>query len=168
MGHDARGAQNLGETKLDMFMEAVEGWLNSVAAVLNRVLLPRLWKLNAFNPDLMPEYVPDTAQRLDLDVLSAFMLRLAQAGMPLFPDQELESYIRDAAGLPDISDPGAAALVGDPNAAQQALGSKTQPLTANPQPLAPGGGGKPGGPPMTKLDRVIRGSLARRAKRMGM
>ena len=104
MGHTSRGAQNLAETKVDLFMQASEGWLNSIAAVLNRHALPRLFALNGFDEDLMPEFVPDMAQRTDLDALSNFILRMSQAGMPLFPDADLESYVRDAAGLPDAAD----------------------------------------------------------------
>lgn len=104
MGHSSRGAQNLAETKVDLFMQAVEGWLNAIAAVMNRHLLPKVWKLNGFDPALMPAYVPDMAQRIDLDAISNYILRLSQAGMPLFPDPDLEGYIRDAAGLPEASD----------------------------------------------------------------
>jgi hypothetical protein len=104
MGHTSRGAQNLAETKVDLFMQASEGWLNSIAAVMNRHALPRLFALNGFDEDLMPEFVPDMAQRTDLDVLSNFILRMSQAGMPLFPDSDLEAYVRDAAGLPDAAD----------------------------------------------------------------
>lgn len=104
LGHAARGTQSLAVSKVDMFMGAIEGWLNAIAAVLNRHLLPRMWLLNGLDLDTMPQYVPDLAQRVDLDALSNFVLRVAQAGMPLFPDEEIESYLRDAAGLPDISD----------------------------------------------------------------
>jgi hypothetical protein len=104
MGHSTRGAQNLADTKVDLFMQAVEGWLNSIAAVLNRYALPRIWALNGKDPNLMPEYVPDMAQRVDLDIFSNMILRLSQAGMPLFPDPDLEEYIRETAGLPDASE----------------------------------------------------------------
>ena len=102
MGHSSRGSQNLGETKMDLFLQSIEGWLKSIASVLNRHLLPRVWELNGFDPALMPEYQPDMAQRIDLDNISNFVLRLAQAGMTMFPDEDLESYLRDAAGLPDL------------------------------------------------------------------
>lgn len=108
LGHASRGTQSLAISKIDLFFQGIEGWMNSIAAVLNRYLLPRLWKLNALDPDLMPKYVPELVQRVDLDGLSNFVLRLSQAGMPLFPDAELESVLRDAAGLPDlVDDPGA-------------------------------------------------------------
>jgi hypothetical protein len=109
LGHEVRGTNNLGVTKADMFFAAIEGWLNSVAGVLNNYALPRVWQMNGLNPDLMPRYVPDMAQRLDLDGLGGFISNLAAAGMPLFPDDELQSFLRDAAGLPDVTDPKAVA-----------------------------------------------------------
>lgn len=104
LGHTVRGTNNLAVTKVDMFYAAIEGWLNSIAAVLNRFLLPRVWRVNRLDPALMPEYVPDLAQRVDLDSLGAFIANLAKAGMSMFPDLDLENFIRDAAGLPDIAD----------------------------------------------------------------
>ena len=101
MGHTTRGAQNLADTKVDLFMQAVEGWLDDVAAVINKDGLAKLWALNGMDPNLMPEYVPDMAQQIDLDILSNFILRLSQSGVQMFPDEDLEDYVRDAAGLPD-------------------------------------------------------------------
>jgi hypothetical protein len=106
MGHTSRGAQNLAETKVDLFMQAVEGWLNSVASVLNRFLLPRVWELNGFDDNLLPEYRPDMAQRIDLEPLSKYFFNLAQSGMPLFPDKDLEGWFRDVAGAPARSEDG--------------------------------------------------------------
>lgn len=110
MGHEVRGTNNLATTKVDMFYGAIEGWLHSLAEVMNRYALPRAWDMNALNRDLMPRYVPDMPQRLDLDGLGSFIGNLAAAGMPLFPDEELESYLRDAAGLPEIDSPEAVAV----------------------------------------------------------
>jgi len=45
-------------------------------------------------------------QRMDLELLGDFIKNLAMAGMPMFPDDDLEHYIRDAAGFPDIEDDG--------------------------------------------------------------
>jgi hypothetical protein len=105
LGHSSRGTQALSMNKTDMFFQAVEGFLNSNAAVYTRHGLPRLWALNGLDESLIPEISPDMAQRVDLDVLSNFILRLSQAGMPLFPNEEMQSYLLDAAGLPDLVDP---------------------------------------------------------------
>lgn len=103
LGHSSssRGTQTVGEAKIDLFFKAIEGWLESNADVLNNHLLPRLWDLNGFDFDTMPRFVPDMPQRVDLDGLSNFVLRLSQAGMPLFPDEPTQEYLREVAGLPD-------------------------------------------------------------------
>jgi hypothetical protein len=59
-----RGTNNLSITRVDMFYSAIEGWLSSVADVLNRYGLPRIWEMNGLNPDLMPQILPDMPQRL--------------------------------------------------------------------------------------------------------
>lgn len=105
MGHEVRGTNNLGTMKVDMFYSAIEGWLSGVTEVLNRYALPRLWAINGLDPSTMPQYRPDMPQRLDLDGLGAFINNLAAAGMALFPDEELEGYLRDAGGLPEVEDP---------------------------------------------------------------
>lgn len=105
LGHSTRGTQSLSVNKTDMFLQSIEGFLNGNAAVYNRHGLPRLWALNGFDDELTPEITPDLAQRVDLDILSNFVLRLSQAGMPMFPNEEMQSYLMDAAGLPDVVDP---------------------------------------------------------------
>lgn len=114
LGHASHGTQSLAENKVDMFFQAIEGWVNTIGAVLNRYLLPRIWALNGLDPSLMPEYTPDLAQRIDIIALGDFVLKLAQAGMQMFPDEDLENYLRDAAGMPDINDT-AYALNPDPS-----------------------------------------------------
>lgn len=107
LGHSARGSQSLAETKVDLFFQAIEGWLGSNADVMNDHLLPRLWDLNGFDFDTMPRFQPDMPQRIDLDGLSNFILRLGQVGALTFGDPSTEDYLRDAAGLPDITEEGA-------------------------------------------------------------
>ena len=104
MGHTNRGAQNLADTKVDLFMTSVEGWLNAISAVLNQQGLSRIWTLNGMDPKLKPEIIPDMAQQVDLDMLGSFILSLSQSGAQLFPDEDLEAYIRDVAGFPDAKD----------------------------------------------------------------
>jgi len=147
MGHTQRGAQNLGETKTDMFYQAIEGFLNGNASVYNRYAIPRLWDLNGLDPDLAPEIVPDLAQRTDLDLLGNFVLRMSQAGMPLFPDDDLQAVLRDAAGLPDVTDPRATdALVTNLDAQAAAAQSAQNEADA----------------PPTDLQKIIKASLVRR------
>lgn len=104
LGHSSRGTQSLGVTKLDLFFQATEGWLDSNAAVLNDYGVARLWDLNGFSDDTMAQFVPSMPQRTDLDSLGNFIYNLAQSGARLFPDDDLENYLREAADLPELSE----------------------------------------------------------------
>jgi hypothetical protein len=110
LGHEVRGTNNLAVTKVDMFYSAVQGWSGSVADVLNRYGIPRIWRMNRLDRDLMPELHPDLPQRLDLDGLGGFVANMAAAGMPLFPDDELQEFLREAAGMPEMTSKDAVAL----------------------------------------------------------
>jgi hypothetical protein len=168
LGHEARGTQSLAVSKIDLFFQAIEGYLNSMAGVMNRYAIPRLWKLNGFDADSKPQITPDLAQRVDLDVLSNFILRLSQAGMPLFPDEELQSYIKDAAGLPDVTDDRALQAAGMSDEQLDLEDEKNQATLdrmQNPPPPAPQSGG-PAAPGRTNLEKMILASAARRQQRM--
>ncbi|HZT90298.1 MAG TPA: hypothetical protein VFA12_20325 [Stellaceae bacterium] len=104
LGHQARGTQNLAISKVDMFYAGIEGWLDSMAAVLNQHGLPRLWELNRFDPDLLPQISPDMPDRIDIDAIGNFVLNLSRAGVHLFDDPETRQYLRGAAGLPEVSE----------------------------------------------------------------
>lgn len=160
LGHEARGTQSLAVSKVDMFFQAIEGFLNANAAIYNRFAIPRLLALNGVDQDLAPTVEPDLAQRVDLDVLSNFVLRLSQAGMPLFPNDDLQAYILDAGGLPDMVDDRALQASGlkddqldlQDEKDQAALDRMQQP----PAPGAPPGAGK------NNLEKMILASIARR------
>jgi hypothetical protein len=157
-----------------MFFQAVEGYLNGNAAVLNRQGLARLWDLNGFDPDLMPEIAPDMAQRMDLDVLGNFVQRMAQSGMPLFPNTDLQSALMDAAGLPDIADGAAGELLAEGDLQDVPPMATSGPLAAaalaqlQPQPKpgeepGEGEGAPPKNSPRDKIEKMIKASYLRRA-----
>jgi hypothetical protein len=133
--------------------------------VLNRFLLPRTWRLNGLNPDLMPHITPDLAQRIDLDVLGQFVLALSQAGMPLFPDPDLEDWIRDTAGMPerpdDFPDVGES-MPGAPLPPDQQRAAHTPlPDASHPDALA----ATMGAMDTAAVKKLLRESIARRVKR---
>ena len=161
LGHEARGTQSLAVSKVDMFFQAIEGFLNSMAAVYNRHAIPRLWALNGMDYDNMPTIQPDLAQRVDLDVLSNFVLRLSQAGMPMFPNEDLQSYILDAGGLPDVVDDRALQAAGLTDDQLQVTDDKAQAeLETAQNPPQPAGAGK------TPIEKMLLASIARRMIKM--
>lgn len=181
LGHGPNGTEALADSKKGMFFQGVEGYLNSMGAVINNDGLTRLWDLNAMDHETKPMIEPDLAQELDLDVLGNFINRLATSGMAIFPNTALEAALMDAAGLPDINDPSAMVLLDDAADEPTAIvgpyaDAKSEELAPTPAPvIAPGGppgiGGKPPGadiPPGSateKLWKVMQASVARRVIR---
>lgn len=165
LGHGQTGTQALAVSKTGMFFQAIEGYLNSMAGVYNRHALPRVWRLNGLPMDKMPEYQPDLAHDVDLDVLSGFVQKLAASGMAMFPNPVLEQALLDAAGLPDVNDANALeALGGDPTEgdgpvaiAGPMAAKATQELAPPPEPVA--------GSPADKFAKMIRASMAKRILR---
>ncbi|BBK30576.1 hypothetical protein EDC65_1985 [Stella humosa] len=104
LGRDGNGSYALARDKGDRFETALTAWLGTIAAVLNRHLVPRLWRINALPPATMPRFVPGRVGRVDAATLAGLVERLAAAGVPLFPDDGLARFLRTAAGLP-LPDP---------------------------------------------------------------
>ena len=105
LGANDRGSFALSKSKADLFLKALEGYADTIAAQLNRKLLPYLWELNGMNPDDMPKIARGRVAPVDLEELGQYIQRLALSGVDLFPDEGLDKHLRDVAGLP----------AGDPN-----------------------------------------------------
>lgn len=101
LGQSAVGSFALSSDKTALFATAVGGFVDSIADVLNRHLVPRLWALNALDPAVMPKVGHGDIERIDPGVLGAFIAALTGAGVQLFPDRELENWLRRAAGMPE-------------------------------------------------------------------
>jgi hypothetical protein len=100
LGQQSVGSFALSSDKTALFATAVGGFLGMISDVLNRDLMPRLWRLNAMDPAIMPRIVAGDLERADLDKISGFVQRLAQSGAQMFPDRDLENHLRKLAGLP--------------------------------------------------------------------
>lgn len=96
-----KGSYALSKNKTDLFYNALIGYLNTISAVINRVLIPRLWAINGFDPETMPRIEPGSPAPANIEALGAFVQSLASSGAPLFPDEDLENVLRSSAGLPD-------------------------------------------------------------------
>lgn len=100
LGHENVGSFALSSSKTNLFAVALGAWLQSIAGVFNRHAVPRLFELNGYRLEALPQLEPGDIEVPDLQELGAYIQSLAGAGMPLFPDQALETYLRQVAGLP--------------------------------------------------------------------
>ncbi|CAB4130416.1 hypothetical protein UFOVP119_40 [uncultured Caudovirales phage] len=133
LGQGSTGSFALSSNKTELFATAIGAFTKSIADVINRHLLPRLWKLNGLDFEIMPSMVPGDLEAPDLGALGAFIQQLSASGAPLFPDRELENALRTAANLPLAPEDGSnmeTPVAGDPNADTEtdpAAGQKKDP-----------------------------------------
>ena len=101
LGHEKVGSFALASNKTEIFASALGAYADSIAAVLNQYAIPRLFEINGMKRDRYPELKRGDIESIDLQGLATALSTLAMAGMPLFPDENLEAYIRKIAGLPE-------------------------------------------------------------------
>jgi hypothetical protein len=101
LGSGDSGSWALSKDKSNLFIRTLSGWLEAAAETLNRYLIPRLWRYNNFDPNYMPFLRPGRIAEADLFELGSYIKDLAGAGATLFPDDDLENELREAADLPE-------------------------------------------------------------------
>jgi len=136
---DQKGSYALSKNKSELFLRACEAYLNQIAEVLNRFLLPRIWSYNNIDRALMPELKPGRVAPVDLAEFGAYLQALATAGAPLFPNQELSEYVAEIADMPaPPEDAGLQPQLGPNGVAEQTgnddgMGVSQNPAEINPQ-----------------------------------
>lgn len=104
LGHQAVGSFALADNKTMLFSQAIGAWLDVIQAVFNRYAVPRLFALNGMGDGKLPQIKHGDIETPDLAVLADFLVKLSSIGMKVFPDERLESYVREAASLPTKSE----------------------------------------------------------------
>lgn len=103
LGHVRVGTQALSVSKVELFVEALKAWMDLVVGVVNRHMMPRLMRINGFDERRSPVLRYSGIEPVDLTELATFISELAGAGMPLFPDEELENWLRERAHMPELT-----------------------------------------------------------------
>ena len=99
------GSYALSKTKTDMFLRALESYIQAIVDVLNKQLLERLWQLNGLDYALMPKIVAGDVAPHDLRELSSFLRNLNGAGIDVSNHPEVISDLMAIAELdynPDL------------------------------------------------------------------
>lgn len=100
LGHEGIGTQALSVSKIELFLTSLNAYLSNISETFNSYAIPRLMRLNGVSEELSPTLTYSPPKNVDLEGVAKFVTSLAQAGAPLFPDQDLENYLRGMAGLP--------------------------------------------------------------------
>lgn len=99
LGHDRVGSFALGKGKIDLWTMAVEAIAKAIAEVVNVHAIPRLLNLNGFDVEKPPYLTYGDIAQIDLTEIGDYISKLTSAGA-LTPDETLEGYLREIAGLP--------------------------------------------------------------------
>jgi len=99
LGHESVGSFALGASKVDLFMAAVESWVRLIAETFNSHAIPRLIALNGLDTARCPSLTYGQVNAIDLNELGGYLANLTSAQL-LTPDNNLEEYLREIAGLP--------------------------------------------------------------------
>jgi len=106
LGSNDRGSFALSKSKSDLFLKALEGYVEAFTSVLNRQLVPKLLQWNGMATEDMPKIKFGRIAPIDLDQLGFYIQSLTGAGIDL-TDDDTRDFIRNAAGFPPaVSTPG--------------------------------------------------------------
>lgn len=102
LGHQQVGSFALSSDKTELFSMALGAYLDLICEAFNDQAIPRLVQLNeeAFRGITdYPKLVHGDVETPDLDKLGGFVRDMTGCGA-ITPDEDLEVYLREAAGLP--------------------------------------------------------------------
>jgi len=104
VGHEGTGSYSLHVDKTGIFRSALNTMAQMIADTFNRHAIPRLFDLNGWHPEELPQIVPANVDPPDIQQLASFMQAMGSLGMEWFPDADLEEYLREVSRLPKMPD----------------------------------------------------------------
>ncbi|NIR87748.1 hypothetical protein GWO13_09420 [Candidatus Bathyarchaeota archaeon] len=99
LGGGSTGSYALSKSKTDLFLRALESYIQAIVDVLNKQLVERLWELNGLNYDLMPTVVAGDVAPHDLREIAAFLRNLNGANIDVSSHPEVIEDLMDIAEL---------------------------------------------------------------------
>ncbi len=105
LGADKVGSFALADVKKSLLASSLDAQVQSIVDVFNRFAVPRLFALNSF-PGItaLPKLEASPVDSIDVKTLADYIQKLSGAGMPLFPNIDLENHLRSVANLPLTSE----------------------------------------------------------------
>src|SRR6056297_2706741 len=107
------GSYALSKSKTDLFLRALESYIQTIVDVLNKQLVERLWDLNGLDYDLMPTIVAGDVAPHDLREIAGFLRNLNGANIDVSNHPETVRDLMDIAELEYDPDAGINTVVED-------------------------------------------------------
>ena len=99
LGGGNNGSYALSKSKTDLFLRALESYIQAIVDVLNKQLVERLWQLNGLNYNLMPCIKAGDVAPHDLREIAAFLRNLNGADINVSDHPEVIQDLMDIAEL---------------------------------------------------------------------
>ncbi|MEO6205033.1 MAG: hypothetical protein ABIO67_06595 [Mycobacteriales bacterium] len=104
VGSTATGTYNMHVDKTKIFRAALNQVVQSFCDDLNRHVIPKLFMANGLRVEELPRITPSDVDAPDLTQLGGFLAQTAGLGFSWGPDADMEKFLRNAAGLPELGD----------------------------------------------------------------
>jgi phage gp29-like protein len=96
------GSYALSKSKTDLFLRALESYINTVADVLNKQLVEPLWELNGLPIETMPKIRAGDVAPHDLKELGSYLRNLNGANIDLSDEPDVINALLHNAELPQV------------------------------------------------------------------
>ena len=93
------GSYALSKSKTDLFLRALESYIQAIVDVLNKQLVERLWELNGLPYDLMPTIVAGDVAPHDLREIASFLRNLNGANIDVSKQPEVVTNLMEIAEI---------------------------------------------------------------------
>lgn len=102
LGSGSTGSYALSKSKTDLFLRALESYIQSIVDVLNKQLVERLWELNGLDYEYMPKIEAGDVAPHDLKELGSYLRNLNGAEIDLSNQPEIIDALLKNAELPPL------------------------------------------------------------------
>ena len=99
LGQGSTGSWALSTDKTDMFKISLNAITKKIQEVVNKYAIPRLFEINGMEREVYPELIFEPVGDVDLEKMAGLITSLTNAGMPLFPNPEIENSILKVMGF---------------------------------------------------------------------
>lgn len=99
VGHESVGTYSMTESKMDLFMVALQSWVDSIASTINEQAIHRLLRYNGIPVERSPRLTPGSIRPENLKEVGEYLNAMSRAGA-LKVTPELQHYLMQIAGLP--------------------------------------------------------------------
>lgn len=100
LGHEQVGSFALASSKTHLFSSALGAYLGIIGGQFNEKAIPDLLRVNGIDLSLQPTLVLEDLENTSVEDVVRVMEVMTKAGAPLFPDGELENWLRSLVNAP--------------------------------------------------------------------